>query len=57
MIKKLNWKNTVAVIMQKLKIPRKGVTGYAIYLFRCLIVRKSKSQISVALSTSEAKYF
>jgi hypothetical protein len=35
MIKKLNWKNTVAVIMQKLKIPKKGVAGHATYLFGC----------------------
>ena len=35
---------------------RKSVAGYAIYIFGCLIAWKSKSQRSVALSSSEAEY-
>jgi Reverse transcriptase (RNA-dependent DNA polymerase) len=35
---------------------RKSVTGYAIYLQGCMVAWKSKSQWSVALSSSEAEY-
>jgi hypothetical protein len=35
---------------------RKSVTGYAIYLLGYMVVWKSKSQRSVALSCSEAEY-
>ena len=38
------------------KDTRKSVAGYAIYLFGNLIAWKSKSQKSVALSSSEAEY-
>jgi hypothetical protein len=35
---------------------RKSVTGYAIYVLGCMVAWKSKSQRSVALSSSEAEY-
>jgi hypothetical protein len=35
---------------------RKSVAGYVIYIFGCMIAWKSKSQKSVALSSSEAEY-